>query len=206
VHEVVRVVRVRHIVTHVSSIGQFFQFHIVAVPLDWEPSGQCVLARVRGGTVRGPGARSPRRAAARVVTPRPRAARLYKPRRRQAAAASPRGAAKADLGPLHAALHCGCWERPLEVQFWIRKTSPPLSTESRFENRTSSGWPRLQGLNFNLNLPDFAVRAESFAGTPLDSTGAQERVRSRLRLGQYQRPFPCHRCAGKVISANAYSM
>ena len=204
-HEVVRVVRVRHIVTHVSSIGQFFQFHIVAVPLDW-PRSVRVLARVRGGTVRGPGARSPRRAAARVVTPRPRAARLYKPRRRQAAAASPRGAANRPTSDRAArSLHCGCWERPLEVQFWIRKTSPPLSTESRFENRTSSGWPRLQGLNFNLNLPDFAVRAESFAGTS-GLYGAQERVRSRLRLGQYQRPFPCHRCAGKVISANAYSM
>ena len=101
--------------------------------------------RSRGGNR--PGARRPRRAAARVVTPRPRAARLYKPRRRQAAAASPR-AAKVPT--------CTCVgaERPRAVQFWIRKTSPPLSTESRFENRdrTSSGWPRLQGLNFNLNL------------------------------------------------------
>ena len=205
-HEVVRVVRVRHIVTHVSSIGQFFQFHIVAVPL------APLLAPVAGCAFSRGSAAEPSGVRARVV---PAARRRGSLRR----APGPPGYinpedAKPRRPPLggprrptsdRCTLHCGCWERPLEVQFWIRKTSPPLSTESRFENRTSSGWPRLQGLNFNLNLPDFAVRAESFAGTS-GLYGAQERVRSRLRLGQYQRPFPCHRCAGKVISANAYSM
>ena len=163
-HEVVRVVRVRHIVTHVSSIGQFFH-----------PSA-ALLAR-RAGQPSGRASSPPRGGAGRYG-PRPRAARLYKPRRRQAAAASPR-AAKADL---HL---CGS-RATTGVQFWIRKTSPPLSTESRFENRdrTSSGWPRLQGLNFNLNLrfccPGVRAprRAESFAHSGLWSGSGRITSRS----------------------------
>ena len=83
VHEVVRVVRVRHIVTHVSSIGQFFHRRSSIGAGSQRPA---VLARANR-----PGARRPRRAAARVVTPRPRAARLYNAQKTPSRGGLPKG-------------------------------------------------------------------------------------------------------------------
>ena len=88
VHEVVRVVRVRHIVTHVSSIGQFFHRR------SSYRRGVSGPRFSRGPTVRARVVPAARRRGSLRRAPGPPG--YITPRRRQAAAASPR-AAKADL-------------------------------------------------------------------------------------------------------------